>query len=116
MMRRGLLSALVLAGSALLVPQILAADGSIAGTYSVQGRNVEGQIYDGVATVAQDGSFVNFEWRIGTQVINGAGSIDGRVVTVDWGSEFPVVYVVMANGSLHGTWADGLALDRLTPQ
>ncbi|MEX0349361.1 MAG: hypothetical protein AB3N15_08025 [Paracoccaceae bacterium] len=115
MKRRGFIATLAFAGSALLLPQFLAADEPISGTYSVHGRNVEGQIYQGVARVAQDGSFVNIEWRIGTQVINGAGSIDGRVVTVDWGSDYPVAYVVMADGTLHGTWANGLALDRLTP-
>ncbi|MDP5219787.1 hypothetical protein Q5Y75_21405 [Ruegeria sp. 2205SS24-7] len=116
MMRRSFFSALSIAGATFLAPQILAADEAIAGSYSVQGRNVEGQIYQGLATVQQDGSFVNFEWRTGSQVVSGAGSIDGRVVTVDWGSEHPVVYVVMADGTLHGTWADGLALDKLTPQ
>lgn len=116
MMRRSFFSALSIAGAAFLAPQILAADEAVAGSYSVQGRNVEGQIYQGLATVQQDGSFVNFEWRIGSQVISGAGSIDGRVVTVDWGSEHPVIYVVMADGTLHGTWADGLALDKLIPQ
>ncbi|MCL6286168.1 hypothetical protein M3P21_21990 [Ruegeria sp. 2012CJ41-6] len=110
------MSAFVIAGAALMVPQPIAAERSISGTYSIQGRNVEGQIYQGVANIAQEGSFVNFEWRIGTQVINGAGSVDGRVVTVDWGSDSPVMYVLMSDGELHGTWADGLALDKLTPQ
>ncbi len=38
---------------------------------------------------------------------------EGRVVTVDWGAETPVVYVVMPGGALHGTWDGGMALERL---
>ncbi|MEX0348942.1 MAG: hypothetical protein AB3N15_05905 [Paracoccaceae bacterium] len=110
------MSALMVAGTVLLVPLAVAAEGSIAGTYSVQGRNPDGQAYGGLAHIAQDGSFVNIEWRIADESFKGAGAIDGKVLTVDWGAEFPVVYVVMNDGELHGTWADGLAFDKLTPQ
>ncbi|KMW59575.1 hypothetical protein AIOL_004557 [Candidatus Rhodobacter oscarellae] len=43
------------------------------------------------------------------------GRVDGRVVTVNWGSATPVVYVWMPDGTLHGTWDGGLALEKLTP-
>ena len=46
----------------------------------------------------------------------GVGVLDGRVVTVDWGDATPVIYVVMEDGELHGTWADGTALEKLTPR
>lgn len=116
MNRRSFVTALALAGTVYCVSPVLAADVSIAGTFSTQGRNVEGQAYEGIATVVQDGSTVSFEWEIGSQLIKGSGAIDGKIVTVDWGSEYPVVYLVMPDGELHGTWADGLAFDKLTPQ
>ncbi|SLN34441.1 hypothetical protein ROA7450_01549 [Roseovarius albus] len=116
MKRRHFVSALLCAGTILFVPQAFAGDISISGTYLTSGRNVEGQSYEGTAHIVQDESFVSIEWQIGSQHIKGAGAIDGKIVTVDWGSEYPVVYLVMPDGELHGTWADGLAFDKLTPQ
>ena len=41
---------------------------------------------------------------------------DGHLLIVDWGDETPIIYVVMADGELHGTWADGRALEKLVPR
>ena len=54
-------------------------------------------------------------WRVGRETYTGEGRIDGRVLTVDWGAEDPIVYVLMPDGELHGTWADGRALEKLSP-
>ncbi len=111
------LALMALAGGAYTVPQALAADdGSISGTYSTHGRNLEGDVYEGVAEVEQTGSAVDIHWTINNHSYSGSGEIDGRVVTVFWGEEFPVVYVVMDDGELHGTWGDGLAFDKMTPE
>ena len=88
---------------------------TVAGRYSVEGRNPDGGGYGGSARVDQQGGTVRVTWQTGGQTFTGTGVIEGRVITVDWGEAHPVVYVTMPNGSLHGTWADGLALDRLSP-
>lgn len=51
-------------------------------------------------------------WIVGKQSYAGTGLREGRVVTVNWGDTYPVVYVVMPGGKMFGTWADGKALER----
>ena len=46
---------------------------------------------------------------------SGNGQILGQVVSVGWKAEFPVFYVIMADGELHGTWNDGTAVEKLSP-
>lgn len=92
------------------------ATGSIAGRYDSRGLNADGSSYSGVADVTVQGNAVEFTWVVQGDTMHGSGTIDGRVVTVDWGSKTPVIYVVMPDGTLHGTWDDGLALEKLTPR
>ena len=87
----------------------------ISGTYLAEGRNPDGSTYVGQAVLAQDGSTVTVAWSVGQQGYKGRGTFDGRVLQVDWGDTHPVIYVLMPGGALHGTWADGRALERLTP-
>ncbi|WP_299985991.1 hypothetical protein [uncultured Ruegeria sp.] len=115
-MNRRIGTAMALAGSVLLSSQAFAADVMISGEYSTQGRNVEGEIYKGIASVVQTGSHVDIVWVIGGHTYQGTGDIDGNTVTVDWGEHYPVVYLVKSDGELHGTWADGLAFDKMTPK
>ena len=126
MMRRGLLigAALLVAGG-IAHGQTKKAAGNndstareiaIDGAYRSDGRNADGSAYDGRVQIVQQGEAVEFTWNIGSDVFRGAGTIEGRVVTVDWGDSSPVIYVVMTDGELHGTWADGTALEKLTPQ
>ena len=88
----------------------------IDGIYTGNGRNADGSAYKGRTVITQQGDAVEFTWYIGNDTNRGSGTIEGRVVTVDWGDATPVVYVVMPDGELHGTWADGTALEKLTPQ
>ena len=39
-----------------------------------------------------------------------------RPGTVEWGSDYPVYYLILPSGELHGTWANGTALERLIPR
>ena len=87
----------------------------IAGRYTAEGRNPDGSGYSGTAEISQDGDAVAIAWSVGGSAYRGTGVIEGRVVTVDWGDATPIVYVLMPDGSLHGTWADGTALERITP-
>lgn len=55
-------------------------------------------------------------WLVNGDTIRGQGTREGRILTIDWGDKTPVIYVVMPDRTLHGTWDDGLALEKLTPR
>ena len=84
------------------------------GTWALSGFSSGGQ--DITAVVGQQGSAVQINWTVGNQSYSGSGIRDGQVVVINWGQTDPVVYVVMTNGELHGTWNRGTALERLLPQ
>lgn len=86
----------------------------ISGSYRVEGRNPDGSGYAGTVRITENGDAISMAWQVGTQTYSGTGVRQGRVITVNWGDAFPVVYVIMPNGALHGTWADGRASERLT--
>ena len=88
----------------------------IAGRYSADGMNADGSRYAGTVEITQDGASIAIAWSIGNDNYSGTGTLEGRVLTVDWGSATPVIYVVMEDGELHGTWGDGSALEKLTPR
>ncbi len=98
-----------------LAPVLAYADG-LAGTYTAQGRNPDGSAYSGVVTIRETGDAVHVFWKIGASAYQGDGSRSGDVVTVDWGDKYPVYYLIVPSGELHGTWANGMALERLIPQ
>lgn len=83
------------------------------GTWLADGMNSNGSRYDGIVQMRLEGSAVAMLWDVGEQYFEGVGTIDGRVITIDWGQAQPVVYVVMPNGELHGTWDGGRAVERL---
>jgi predicted membrane protein len=124
--RRRVIAALVslpLASSALAqgkkggeASPVVSSTNSIAGNYASAGLNADGTSYAGNVAVIQQGDAVDMTWTVGKDVIHGTGQIEGRVVTVDWGSDSPVIYVIMPNGELHGTWDNGRALEKMTPQ
>lgn len=87
----------------------------ISGRYFADGRNPDGSTYEGRVNIDQSGNDVEFTWYVSSSPTEGRGTIDGRLVTVDWGDTFPVIYVIMPDGTLQGTWADGTALEKLTP-
>ncbi|WP_425099087.1 hypothetical protein [Tropicibacter sp. S64] len=89
----------------------------VTGTYYVQGRNADGSAYDGRLTLMQQGDTVAADWLVGGTAYSGYGPLEGRVLTINWApGQAPVVYVTMPDGTLHGTWADGLALEKATPE
>jgi hypothetical protein len=86
------------------------------GTYNVAGRNPNGTRYAGVVSIARSGDRYHFNWRVGSSAYRGVGTIDGNVMVVDWGAATPVIYSVMADGSLRGLWDAGRAEEILRPQ
>lgn len=103
------------AAAALILGVGAAAAQPIAGSYRAEGRNPDGTAYRGLVTIVEANGIVTVSWEVGNALYSGRGVIEGRVVTVDWGSDAPVIYVIAGNGMLYGTWANGTALERLVP-
>lgn len=88
---------------------------SVSGTYRAEGRNPDGSAYSGTVQITENGGAVAMTWSIAGQSYQGTGDRNGDVIIVNWGDTYPVVYVRMPSGELHGTWANGAALERLIP-
>lgn len=100
--------------AALFIIGTVAAMADISGSYFVYGRNADGSAYDGTLQIVEIGDKTyNVFWSVGTEY-SGTGTLEGSVFTVEWGAQNPAVYVVMPDGELHGTWADGLGLELLS--
>ena len=97
---------------AIVAAGALAAQG-INGLYNVEGRNPDGSTYRGTAQLVELNGAVTIAWQVAGQGYQGTGSRVGDVIRVNWGDQHPVVYVVMPSGQLHGTCANGMALERL---
>ena len=87
----------------------------VTGQYRVDGRNPDGSPYSGVARVIQIGDRINITWEIAGRRFEGQGVVQGDEITVDWGDATPVIYIVLDDGTLSGTWAAGRGSDVLTP-
>lgn len=87
----------------------------VSGRYQVDGRNPDGSAYSGVARVLQLGDEVRITWEIAGRQFEGRGVVEGDRITVDWGDTTPVIYTILGDGTLSGTWAGGQAIDVLTP-
>jgi len=88
---------------------------SLSGSYRAEGRNPDGSAYSGTVTIQDNGGSISMNWQVGAQSYSGKGTRNGDVVWVDWGDSYPVVYVRMPSGELHGTWSNGRGLERLIP-
>lgn len=88
---------------------------SVSGTYRAEGRNPDGSAYHGAVSIRETGGNVYVSWSVAGRSYEGTGVRNGDVVWVDWGDRYPVIYVRMPSGELHGTWANGRALERLIP-
>jgi len=108
--RRAVMAGLAAGMMALAAP---VAAQSISGNYRAEGRNPDGTPYSGVVTIREEGAMVYIAWRVGNQGYNGTGTRNGDIIWIDWGSDYPIVYLRMPSGQLHGTWANGTALERL---
>ena len=110
--RRTLIAAI--SGAAMLIASGVAAQ-SVSGQYRAEGRNPDGSSYSGTVQIRENKGGVQINWQVGSQSYKGSGTRNGDVIWVDWGDTYPVVYVRMPSGELHGTWANGRGLERLIP-
>jgi hypothetical protein len=64
------------------------------GEYSVEGRSDDGKEYSGTVTIAKEGETFSskLNWKVGDSKYEGDGTLDGNLLTVNWGSSTPVVY------------------------
>ena len=98
----------------------------LSGTYDiVTGTNPNGDQYGGVVTITTSSEHRNrycLKWDISNsnQEESGCGDLNfdsGRsafVLSVDWGSEYPVIYDVLDDGKLLiGTWHNGAGKESL---
>ncbi len=70
---------------------------NIPDTYSINGANPNGSTYGGEVTITTDGELYYFRWRIsGGQTFRGKGRLRGRTLTIDWGQNYPVIYLIKA--------------------
>lgn len=88
---------------------------SVTGLYRAEGRNPDGSSYSGTVQIRDSKGVIKVNWQVGSQSYSGSGTRRGDVIWVDWGDQYPVVYVRMPSGELHGTWANGRGLERLIP-
>jgi len=85
------------------------------GEYSVAGRNAEGKDYDGTVTITKEADDYRLSWEVGDQSYEGDGTLEGNLLTVDWGGSTPIVYALGDDGSLTGLWDAGHGEETLTP-
>lgn len=85
------------------------------GYYRVEGKDPTGKPYKGTCRLNKTGkNRYRFLWSVGASYV-GKAKVEGKTVTVDWGSDKPVIYDIQENGSLLGTWAGGKATENLYP-
>jgi len=86
------------------------------GSYRVQGTNPNGSPYRGTLSIERSGSLYLFRWQIGKDTFQGQGTLNDRTLTIDWGSPDPIIYQVMNDGTLEGTWAKGQGKENVIPE
>ncbi len=87
---------------------------NLVGKYKANGRNPNGSRYKGKVVITRNGDIYHMQWWIGKQTYRGRGKLVQNILTIDWGQADPVIYQVLANGTLKGSWAAGRAIENLT--
>ena len=105
---------LIVAGAASAQVQEGVSIADIVGDYKVSGRNPDGSAYSGSLTLSEGFGAALLEWSVASRSYSGEGNFVGNVLVVNWGAKHPVIYTIDANGNLAGTWAGGLASEKLT--
>jgi hypothetical protein len=74
-----------------------------------------GSQYQGMVRITRTADGYHLDWKIGTSAYQGEGTLNGNLLTVNWGSSTPVVYALGEDGSLKGLWNAGEGEETLTP-
>jgi hypothetical protein len=91
------------------------------GSYSVTGTNPDGSSYRGTAAIEKLAENYRITWNIGRDTFHGSGPLAGNVLTINWrraggGMGGVVIYKVVGDGTLTGTWSGGNATEVLVPR
>jgi hypothetical protein len=87
------------------------------GVYDVKGANPNGSTYSGEVSIQYQSNTYQFRWRMEDgQTFDGRGTLRGKALTVHWGQQHPVIYIVGNDGVLRGTWDNGQATEELFPR
>jgi hypothetical protein len=105
----------------ILSPDVAYAQEVKLGWYDAQGSNPNGSRYHGSAVIKKVGNQYKITWTINRVKFYGSGPLSGNVLTINWrradgGDGGVVIYKVMKNGSLVGTWSNGNATEVLFPR
>jgi hypothetical protein len=88
---------------------------AIVGDYTAQGTYPDKSPYTGTVTITSTRQGFRFDWLIdGTRYRGTSTGVNGTTITVDWGDDYPAIYVVGQDGVLRGTWDNGKATEILT--
>jgi len=90
--------------------------GSPGGRYRVDGRNPDGSRYRGTLAMSRQSNRYSLDWQVDSSTYKGTGTLDGNLLTVDWGGNTPLVYALAADGTLKGLWEAGDGEEILTPE
>lgn len=86
----------------------------LAGNYYLEGKNPDGTVYTGKVTINDKINHYEIIWKIGNQTYYGAGILDEMIFRVQWERGL-VTYIIKEDGSLDGSWANGMGTETLTP-
>jgi hypothetical protein len=84
-------------------------------TYRVKGIGTNGRTYEGQVTIIAVGDVYEFRWNISGHIYVGSGRLRDKIITVDWGQQYPVVYRIDDDGTLRGTWDNGACSEEAVP-
>ena len=86
------------------------------GVYKAVGNGGNaGSQYQGMVRITRNADGYHLDWKIGNSAYQGDGTLNGNLLTVNWGSSTPVVYALADDGSLKGLWDAGAGEETLTP-
>jgi hypothetical protein len=95
-----------------------------AGTYDVEGTNLDGSTYSGTATISLTSETTcSIEWETGSTTSSGICMLYDKAFAAGYTLDDAVglvVYEVQKDGTLEGAWTlsgkDGSGTEKLTPQ
>jgi hypothetical protein len=108
----------LLPGAALALLLALPAAAQRPGVYALEGVNPDGSTYAGTLELqpARGGAW-RLVWRIGSDVVEGIGLVDGPVLSAAYvlgGRPGVAIYRIRQDGVLEGPWTTGGGLGRET--
>jgi hypothetical protein len=100
-----------------------AAAETVAGAYSLDGKNFDGSTYTGTVQITPRGSTCRIVWQTGNSKSEGLCMLSGKTLAAFYklGADYGlIIYEVQPDGSLRGRWSiadkTGVGTELLVPQ